>query len=153
MTLALVRVLRSVLAEIATLEAQIREELKLHPDGFIFRSLPRSGCVRAAALLAEIGDCRARFPSPESPGCSGRRCPSTRRSGKHTAVTFRWACDKKLRDAVIDFAQELPARQRVGSPPLPPASSTRSHPPPRKSRARPSVGPRDLALLARPRRL
>ncbi len=107
-TLALVRVLRSVLAEIATLEAQIREQLKLHPDGFIFRSLPRSGCVRAAALLAEIGDCRARFPSPESLAALAGAVPSTRRSGKHTAVTFRWACDKKLRDAVIDFAQDSP---------------------------------------------
>ena len=33
------------------------------PDGRIFTSLPRSGRVRAAALLAEIGDCRERFPS------------------------------------------------------------------------------------------
>ncbi len=29
---------------------------------------------------------------------------STRASGKHRAVTFRWAADKKLRDALIDFA-------------------------------------------------
>ncbi len=105
-TLALVRVLRTILAEIATLEAQIREQLDLHPDGFIFRSLPRSGCVRAAALLAEIGDCRARFPSPEALAALAGAVPSTRRSGKHKAVTFRWACDKKLRDAIIDFAQD-----------------------------------------------
>ena len=91
-----------------SLEAQIREQLALHPDGFIFQSLPRSGCIRAAALLAEIGDCRARFPSPESLAALAGAVPSTRRSGKHTAVTFRWACDKKLRDAVIDFAQDFP---------------------------------------------
>nr|WP_304502949.1 hypothetical protein [Candidatus Mycobacterium methanotrophicum] len=30
-----------------------------------FNSLPRSGTVRAVRLLAEIGDCRARFPTPE----------------------------------------------------------------------------------------
>ncbi len=30
--------------------------------------------------------------------------PSTRQSGKHKAVTFRWAADKQLRDAVCDFA-------------------------------------------------
>jgi transposase len=107
-TLALVRVLRSVLVEIVSLEAQIRYQLELHPDGFIFRSLPRSGCVRAAALLAEIGDCRARFPSPESLAALAGAVPSTRRSGKHQTVTFRWACDKKLRDAVIDFAQDSP---------------------------------------------
>ena len=105
-TLALMRVLRAVVAEIVVLEAQIREQLDLHPDGFIFQSLPRSGCVRAAALLVEIGDCRARFPSPESLAALAGAVPSTRRSGKHKAVTFRWACDKKLRDAVIDFAQD-----------------------------------------------
>jgi transposase len=105
-TLALVRVLHALLSEIAGLGAQIREQLALHPDGFIFQSLPRSGCVRAAALLAEIGDCRARFPSPESLAALAGAVPSTRRSGKHHAVTFRWACDKKLRDAVIDFAQD-----------------------------------------------
>lgn len=105
-TLALVRVLRAVLVEVAGLVAQIREQLALHPDGFIFQSLPRSGSVRAAALLAEIGDCRARFPTPESLAALAGAVPSTRRSGKHHVVTFRWACDKKLRDAVIDFAQD-----------------------------------------------
>ena len=107
-TLALVRVLACLLAEISSLVAQIREQLALHPDGFIFQSLPRSGCVRAAALLAEIGDCRARFPSAESLAALAGTVPSTRRSGKHLAVTFRWACDKKLRDAILDFAQDTP---------------------------------------------
>lgn len=105
-TLALVRVLRTVVAEIGRLEAQIAEHLALHPDGFIFQSLPRSGCIRAAALLAEIGDCRARFPSPESLAALAGAVPSTRSSGKHHVVTFRWACDKKLRDALIDFGQD-----------------------------------------------
>ena len=57
-----------------------------------------------AALLAEIGDCRERFPTPEALACLAGAAPSTRQSGKHRAVTFRYACDKKLRDAVIDFA-------------------------------------------------
>ena len=105
-TLALVRVLRTVVAEIGHLEAQIAEQLALHPDGFIFQSLPRSGCIRAAAMLAEIGDCRARFPSPDSLAALAGAVPSTRSSGKHHVVTFRWACDKKLRDALVDFGQD-----------------------------------------------
>ena len=32
--------------------------------------------------------------------------PSTRASGQHRVVTFRWTCDKKLRDALVDFAQD-----------------------------------------------
>lgn len=105
-TQALVRVLRTLVAEIAVLDAEIAEQLELHPDAFIFQSLPRSGTVRAAAMLAEIGDCRARFPSPDSLAALAGAVPSTRSSGKHRAVTFRWACDKKLRDALVDFAQD-----------------------------------------------
>jgi transposase len=105
-TLSLVRVLRTLVTEIADLESHIREQLHLHPDGFIFQSLPRSGTVRAAALLAEIGDCRARFPTPEALAALAGAVPSTRASGQHRVVTFRWACDKKLREALVDFAQD-----------------------------------------------
>jgi transposase len=107
-TRCLVRVLRTLVAEIAELEARIREQLALHPDGGSFRSLPRAGTVRAAALLAELGDCRARFPSPAALAALAGAAPSTRSSGKHRAVTFRWACDKKLRAALVDFAQDTP---------------------------------------------
>lgn len=105
-TLAFVRALLAVRHQIGELEARIREQLELHPDGAIFRSLPRAGQVRAAALLAEIGDVRERFPTPESLACLAGAAPSTRQSGQHLAVTFRFACDKKLRDALIDFAED-----------------------------------------------
>ncbi len=74
------------------------------PRRVIFQSLPRSGTMRAATLLAEIGDCRARFPDPKSLACLAGVAPSTRQSGRHHAVTFRWSSDKKLRDALCDFA-------------------------------------------------
>lgn len=105
-TLAFVRMLLVVREQVAELEARIREQLELHPDGAIFTSLPRAGQVRAAALLAEIGDVRERFPTPESLACLAGAAPSTRQSGQHLAVTFRFACDKKLRDALIDFAED-----------------------------------------------
>ncbi|MGI8307178.1 transposase [Saccharopolyspora hattusasensis] len=38
--------------------------------------------------------------------CLAGVAPSTRQSGKHKAVTFRWAVDKQLRDAVCDFAAD-----------------------------------------------
>jgi transposase len=105
-TLSLVRVLRVLVAEIGQLEKHIREQLALHPDGPIFQSLPRAGTVRAAALLVEIGDCRARFPSSETLAALAGAVPSTRASGQHRLVTFRWTCDKKLREALVDFAQD-----------------------------------------------
>jgi hypothetical protein len=49
-TLALVRTIGAVREQITVLEARIGEQLALHPDGAIFRSLPRSGSVRAATL-------------------------------------------------------------------------------------------------------
>ena len=116
-------VLAVLLEQIKTLSVEIDTQLAAHADAHIFTSLPRSGRVRAARLLAEIGDCRAKFPTPESLTCLAGVAPSTRQSGKVRAVGFRWACDKQLRDAVCDFAgdsrranawaQDLYARARA----------------------------------------
>lgn len=103
-TLAYVNVLTALRAQIDELNIRLDELLDTHPDAHIFRSLPRCATVRAATLLAEIGDCRARFPDPESLCCLAGVAPSTRASGRHRAVTFRWSADKKLRDALCDFA-------------------------------------------------
>ena len=103
-TRALLATLGTLVEQIKALTEQITEQLDTHTDAHIFTSLPRSGTVRAARLLAEIGDCRARFPTPESLACLAGVAPSTRQSGKMRAVGFRWACDKQLRDAVTDFA-------------------------------------------------
>jgi len=103
-TRALLAALRTLVEQIKVLTEQIGEQLAGHADAHIFTSLPRSGTVRAARLLAEIGDCRARFPTPESLACLAGVAPSTRQSGKARSVGFRWAADKQLRDAVTDFA-------------------------------------------------
>jgi transposase len=103
-THAQLAVLSSLVEQIRALSQQIAEQLALHADGQIFTSLPRSGTVRAARLLAEIGDCRARFPDPQSLICLAGVAPSTRQSGKHEVITFRWAVNRQLRDAVCDFA-------------------------------------------------
>lgn len=105
-TLALVAGLQALATQIKVLTTQIEDQLAVHIDAHIFTSLPRSGQVRAARLLAEIGDCRARFPTPEALTCLAGVAPSTRQSGKFRAVGFRWACDKQLRDAVCDFAAD-----------------------------------------------
>jgi transposase len=103
-TLALINALQALTAQIQILADQIEEQLALHPDAEIFTSLPRSGQVRAARLLAEIGDSRGRFPTPDSLICLAGVAPSTRQSGKVKIVSFRWSADKQLRDAVCDFA-------------------------------------------------
>jgi transposase len=104
LTRAMLNVLNELVEQIVALEAQIAEQLTLHADAHIFQSLPRAGTVRAARLLAEIGDVRGRFPDAASLACLAGVAPSTRQSGKHKAVTYRWAVNKELRDAVCDFA-------------------------------------------------
>lgn len=89
------------------LEAEIVERLELHRDAPVFSSLPRAGRgVRAASLLAEIGDARQRFPDEECLAALAGVAPVTKASGKARSVGFRWACDKKLRNALIDFADD-----------------------------------------------
>jgi transposase len=103
-TLAFVAVLRALTTQIDQLEDSVAAQLDVHPDRHIMTSLPRSGMLRAARLLAEIGDARGRFPTADSLACLAGVAPSTRQSGKVKAVTFRWSADHQLRDARCDFA-------------------------------------------------
>jgi transposase len=103
-TLGLVTMIETLNHQIAVLEDDIAELFADHPDQHIFSSLPRSGVVRAASLLAEIGDCRQRFPNDDALAALAGACPSTRQSGKHERAVFRWSCNKKLRAALMDFA-------------------------------------------------
>jgi transposase len=103
-TVGLVATLETLNGEISALEADIEALFNAHPDQKIFAPLPRSGMVRAASLLAEIGDCRERFPTDDALAALAGASPSTRQSGKREQAVFRWSCNKKLRAAVMDFA-------------------------------------------------
>jgi transposase len=105
-TTAYLATLTAVADQIRALETRIGQALSAHPDGHIFTSLPRSGTLRAARLLAEIGDARGRFPTPAALAGLAGVTPSTRQSGHVKVVAFRWAVDKQLRDAVCDFAAD-----------------------------------------------
>ena len=101
---ALVAVLSPLLAHLQQLSAAIDAALPQHPDGPLVQSLPRSGTVNAAQILAELGDDRARFASDEQLAAEAGLAPVTHASGKHRAVAFRWACNKRLRRALTTFA-------------------------------------------------
>lgn len=101
---ALVAVLRPLVAQIATLTSAVEHAVEAHPDGKVVTSLFKSGRVCAAQLLAEIGDDRGRFVSAEQLAAEGGVAPVTRESGKHRAVTFRWACNARLRSALTTLA-------------------------------------------------
>ena len=113
---------------------RITEARARHPDAPIVTGLPSAGQIRAAALLAEIGDARGRYPDPQTPAAAAAAaagvCPFTDASGKHRAVGFRYKVDTKLRRAITDFA-ETPATPTTGPPtstaaPAPAACATRT---------------------------
>jgi transposase len=105
-TLALLAAIDAIEDQAAELTRRIKEALALHPDAPIFTSLPRAGQIRAAALLAEIGDARGRYPTADALAAAAGACPVTFESGKHRAVGFRYAADAKLRRALTDFADD-----------------------------------------------
>jgi len=102
--LGYVRVIRALNASVKNLDRSVAAHLGEHPDGEIFASLPRSGRINAAQMLAEWGDCREAYDSPEGVAALAGATPVTKKSGKYEAVHFRWACDKRFRRAVTTFA-------------------------------------------------
>jgi transposase len=97
--LGLVATLTPIVEQINQLTSQIAGAVRAHPDGAIFLAFfrDRKSVICAAGLLAEIGDNRARYPTRDSLAADAGRAPVTIQSGKRTAATFRWACDKRLR--------------------------------------------------------
>jgi transposase len=102
--LAAVGVLTALNAAVKNLDRSVAAHLGEHPDGAIFTSLPRSGQVNAAQVLAEWGDCRQAYDGPGSVAALAGCTPVTKESGKHRGVHFRWACNKRFRVAMTTFA-------------------------------------------------
>ncbi|MDG6110540.1 IS110 family transposase [Dactylosporangium aurantiacum] len=102
--LALVTVLRAITTAGKDLDRSVTATLGEHPDSEIFTSLPRSGQINAAQMLAEWGDTRQAYDGPDAVAALAGTTPVTKESGKHRAVHFRWACNKRFRVAVTTFA-------------------------------------------------
>ena len=60
--------------------------------------------VTAAELAAEIGDRRERYESRSRLEAHAGQSPVAIESGKRKVASFRWACNKTLRDAVSVLA-------------------------------------------------
>jgi transposase len=101
---ALVTILSALVQQLQRLTAGLEHAVAAHADGPLVMSFPRAGKVNAAQILAELGDDRARFGSEEQLAAEAGAAPVTYTSGKHRGVGFRWACNKRLRQAVVCFA-------------------------------------------------
>ncbi len=85
--LALVSALEPIVARISELTIQIRHALDAHPDGATFRSLfiAQDSWLCAASMLAEIGDCRDRYPSYRELAADADSAPSRWSPAKRNA--------------------------------------------------------------------
>lgn len=104
--LGLVTVLRPLVAEIRELTSQIRGALRAHPDAGLFAPLFRDpkAVVCRASLIAELGDSRGRYPTDAALAADAGMSPVAVESGKRKVATFRWACDKRLRNSWATLA-------------------------------------------------
>ena len=102
----LVATLQMMVKQITELESEISQALDAHPDGEIFRSFFRSrdSVICAATILSEIGDCRARYPHRDAIAADSGQAPVAKESGKRKHAKFRWACNKRLRNALSTLA-------------------------------------------------
>lgn len=103
---SLAAVLERLVAELTKLSARIEHTVANLADGQIVMSFPRAGRICAAQILAELGAIRERFPTEAQLAAEAGVAPVTYQSGKHRAVTFRWACNHRLRRALTCFADQ-----------------------------------------------
>jgi transposase len=101
---ALLAVLEPLVVQIARLTSAVEHAVAVLPTGRVLMSFPRAGKVCAAQITAELGDDPARFVSEDHLAAEAGIAPVTKASGKHRAVVFRWACNRRLRGALTCFA-------------------------------------------------
>lgn len=90
--------------QIGLIGSRIEHHIAQLGDGHIVMSFPRAGRICAAQILAELGSVRERFPSEALLAAEAGVAPVTYQSGKSRTVTFRWACNHRLRQAITCLA-------------------------------------------------
>jgi Transposase IS116/IS110/IS902 family len=154
LVLTFVATIRTLNAQIKDLERQIRTAIRAHPDGRIFLSLFKqpASVITAAELLAEIGDCRARYPTRDALAGDAGHAAVAKESGKRKTAAFRWGCNKRLRVAFCRLADST-SLAPLGPGPLRPSPPARPRTPPRDPHSQTRLVPHRVAMLATPHRI
>lgn len=97
-------IIKRLVGQLAILSSRIEHEVAQLPEGKVVMSFPRAGRINAAQIVAELGDVRERFLSDDQLAAEAGICPVTHESGKSRGVTFRWACNHRLRQAICTWA-------------------------------------------------
>lgn len=104
MARCLARTLARLVEQLRLLSSRIEHHVCSLDDGQIVMSFPRAGRICAAQLLAELGSVRERFATDAQLAAEAGVAPVTYASGKSKSVTFRWACNHRLRAAITCLA-------------------------------------------------
>jgi len=99
-----VRMIDALQADIAGLEAVVAAGFGHHPAAEIYRSQPGLGDILGARVLGEFGDDPARFAAASARKNYAGTSPITRASGRKTIVLARYARNKRLGDAIHQWA-------------------------------------------------
>jgi len=89
---------------IADLEAELATHFETHPDADIYLSLPGLGVILGARVLGEFGDDPNRYTTAKSRKNYAGTSPLTVASGKKRAVLARHVRNKRLYDAIDQWA-------------------------------------------------
>ena len=90
--------------QISDLEAELSTHFETHPDADIYRSLPGLGVVLGARVLGEFGDDPTRYTTAKSRKNYAGTSPLTVASGKKRAVLARYVRNRRLYDAIDQWA-------------------------------------------------
>jgi hypothetical protein len=101
---SLAAIIRQLNVQIDELETQLADSFEQHPDAKIIRSLPGLGTILGARVLAEFGDDPNRYVDAKSRKNYAGTSPITRASGKTQVVLARYARNKRLADAIHQWA-------------------------------------------------
>jgi transposase len=103
-TRAAVGIIAELNRQIAELETSLAEHFETHPDADIYRSLPGLGVVLGARVLGEFGDDPNRYTDAKSRRNYAGTSPLTVASGKKRAVLARHVRNRRLYDAIDQWA-------------------------------------------------
>ena len=103
-TTAAVAVIGELNRQITELETELGAHFEQHPDAEIIRTLPGLGMILGARVLGEFGDDPNRYADTKSRRNYAGTSPVTRASGTKRAVMARHIRNKRLYDAIDQWA-------------------------------------------------
>lgn len=98
--------MKTTLMAIKEFDEKIAELCASHDDYPLFASLPGSGSIYSARMLAAMGTDRDRFRSPDEVACLFGIAPVIERSGQSSWTRWRYFCPKFLRQSFHEYAGE-----------------------------------------------